>query len=310
MNYNSLPNTELDVSSIGLGSWVFGGKFWGGANDQDSIQAIHCAQEQGINLIDTAPVYGFGKAEEVIGYALQGRRDKWIVATKCGLVLRGPRVIHSLKPESIRQEVEASLKRLRMDYIDLYQCHWPDPATPFAESLAALRDLQVEGKIRYIGVCNFSVELLRSVSLEEKIVTQQEQLSLLERKTQSERLGYARESKKGFLAYGALAGGILSGKYAQVPQFSGSDVRQFFYPHYAGDVFTNVQAFLGALKSLNRPLAQVAINWVRQQSGVTSVLVGCRKPAQLVHNLESLRWELTDQELVWIEDQCREFFHG
>ena len=290
MQMMRLAQTELDVSKIALGTWVFGDDGWGGCKETDCVSALAAAAQEGINLIDTAPIYGYGRAEERIGKALQGRRKQFVIATKCGLAWQGKKIRVDLSVQNIRREIDESLRRLRTDYIDLYQCHWPDEQTPVEATMATLCRLQQEGKIRYFGVCNFDLARLKECLRISAVVSSQNAYSLLDRAVEDDLLPFLREEKIGFLTYGPLAGGILTGKYQAVPSFPANDVRRFFYKYYQGEKFTTVQKFLMALRELGDfPFNQIAINWVCQQDGVTSVLVGARNAAQVRDNAAALR---------------------
>ena len=300
MKYFNIKDTELQISSLALGTWVFSGDCWGGVKEQECVDTVSAAIDCGINLIDTAPIYGYGAAESIIGKAIKGRRDKVIVATKCGLIGIGAHIKHNLNPESIRMEIEESLKRLQVDYIDIYQCHWPDPNTPIEETLEFLCKLQQEGKIRYIGVSNFDDKLLKQACDFTRIVTLQNQYSLLEREIEDKVLPMCRDLEVGVLTYGPLAGGILSGKYKTEPNFQPGDERSLFYKCYKGDEFSKTKKMLNDLERLKRPLNQLAVNWVRQQEGVASVITGARNPEQIIQNAKAFEWDLTDQELEHI----------
>ncbi|VAX34968.1 hypothetical protein MNBD_UNCLBAC01-709 [hydrothermal vent metagenome] len=290
MKYNKFPKTDLKVSAIGLGTWVLGGDHWGGSKELDGTNAVRAAIEQGINFIDTAPIYGFGRAEHIVGKAIKGKRDSVIVATKCGLSWKGKQVWHDLKPETIKKELEASLQRLDVEHIDLYQCHWPDPQTPLESTMETLKKLQEQGKIRYIGVSNFDLTLLKKAVSLADIVTLQRQYSILEREVEKEILPYCHKNQIGFLAYGVLGGGILTGKYHDQPQWQKSDARNFFYKHYTEEGFKKAREVLEDLKKGARPLNQTALNWVRKKHGVTSVLAGCRNVKQVLENIEAMKW--------------------
>jgi len=297
MKYNKIANTDLNVSALTLGTWVLGGDMWGGASTDQGISAVHAALDCGINMIDTAPIYGFGRSEEIVGRAIKGQRDKIMIATKCGLLISGKRIINDLSPQSIAREIDLSLKRLRTDYIDLYQCHWPDPNTPVEKTMEALSHLIEQRKIRYVGVSNFDHDLIRKAHSLIPIVTTQNHYSMLERSVEKTLLPYCRETGCALLAYGPLAGGILTGKYTQEALFPKNDARSFFYKHYSGKAFRQVQILLNELKNFNRPLNQIAINWVRQQSPVASVLVGSRNPEQVQSNASAIGWDLTPDQL-------------
>lgn len=300
MKYFNIKDTDLQISTLALGTWVFSGDCWGVVNEQECIDTVSAAIDQGINLIDTAPIYGYGAAESLVGKAIKGRRDKVVVATKCGLIGIGAHIKHNLKPGSIRTEVEESLTRLQIECIDIYQCHWPDPNTPIEETLEFLCKLQKEGKIKYIGVSNFDEKLLKRACDFTKIVTLQNQYSLIERGIEEYVLPMCRKLNLGVLTYGPLAGGILSGKYKNEPNFKPGDSRSFFYKCYKGEEFNKTKKKIDELEKFKRPLNQLAVNWVRQQSGVASVITGARTPAQIIQNAKSFEWDLSDEELIEI----------
>lgn len=301
MKYTTLPTTDLTISSIGLGTWVFGSSHWSGAEKQDCIYAAQAAIDNGVNFIDTAPIYGDGQSEEIIGEVLKSIPKRVIVATKCGLIKNGKKISINLSPESIQGEIEASLRRLQTDCIDLYQCHWPDPNTPIEKTMSTLLQLQLQGKIRYIGVSNFGLDLLKQALLFAPIVSLQVQYSLLDRSIEKDVIPFCREKQIGILAYGPLGGGILSGKYQEQPNFDRSDARNFFYQFYQGKRFEEVQAILEKLKEMKQPLNQIAINYLRQKEGITSVLVGCRNRKQALLNIQSADWDLSPEQLDFIE---------
>lgn len=251
-------------------------------------------------MIDTAPIYGYGASESIVGKAIKGRRDKVVIATKCGLIGIGAHIKHNLDPESIRTEIEESLKRLKIDFIDIYQCHWPDQNTPIEETLGFLCKLQQEGKIKYIGVSNFDDKLLQRACDFTKIVTLQNQYSLLEREIEDKVLPVCRDLNVGVLTYGPLTGGILSGKYKTEPNFKPGDSRSFFYKCYKGEEFNKTKKKIDELEKFKRPLNQLAVNWVRQQAGIASVITGARNPEQIIQNAKAFEWYLSDEELMEI----------
>jgi aryl-alcohol dehydrogenase-like predicted oxidoreductase len=296
MKYNNFPGTDEKVSVLGLGTWVFGGENWGGANDGHCLDAVTRAIERGINFIDTAPFYTNGKSEEIIGRAIKGKREQVFIATKCGLI-RDHGVRHDLSPASMAKELDLSLKRLQCDVIDLYQCHWPDPSTPVEETMEALVRFKAKKKIRHIGVSNFDLPLLKAAIKVAPINTLQVQYSLLERSVEKELLPFCVENNIGIIAYGPMGGGILTGKYAQAPKLGKWDARSMFYQYYAGKKFEDVVRGVDELRSFGRPLNQLALNWVRQQKGVLTAIVGCRTPEQVAENVASVGWDLSDSEL-------------
>lgn len=303
MKYTEIAGTDLTISSLGLGTWVLGGDMWGGAEEADGVAAVQTALDLGVNLIDTAPIYGYGISEKIVGRAIKGRkRSDIIIATKCGLVGKGREIKNDLSPESIRREIEQSLKNLQTDYIDLYQCHWPDPHTPVELTLKEMMKLKNEGKIRYIGVSNFDLTLLKKAAELAPILTLQSQFSMLERTLEKDILPFCRDKGIGVLSYGPLAGGILTGKYKEPPQLAKADARSFFYKHYRGENFNKVRTFLTHLASLGHPLNELALNWVCQQPGIVGVLTGCRNPEQVKSNVAAASWQLTPQEMTQIND--------
>jgi aryl-alcohol dehydrogenase-like predicted oxidoreductase len=312
MRYRKLGNSRLEVSVVGLGTWVLGGDHWGKTDDNQSIATIRKAIDVGINLIDTAPAYGEGHAEEITGRAIKGLREKVVIATKCGVHRVGKEFKFILKPEEIRKELEHSLRRLDIETIDLYQCHWPDPDTPIEDTMAEMLKMKDEGKIRYIGVSNFEVPLLRKAIAAAPVVSLQPHYSLLERKIEKEILPFCREKEVGILAYGSLGSGILTGKYRQPPQFKKGDARSFFYPFYKEPYWSRTQELLAEMRKVadrrGKPNAQVAINWVNQQEGVTSALVGARTPDQSLTNAGAGEWELSKGEVDSITLACDRIF--
>ncbi len=297
MKYKTIPNTDLNVSVITLGTWALGGDMWNGADDDTSVGAVQAALDEGINMIDTAPAYGNGRSEVVIGKAIAGRREKVVLATKCGIVQKGKRIGIDLSPASIQKEIDDSRRRLQSDYIDVYQCHWPDPNTSIEKTLETLLKLKERKVIRYIGVSNFDAALLKKAHDFTPIVTLQPQYSLLDRTIEKDVLPMCRDRQIGVMSYGSMAGGILSGKYQEEPNFSKKDARSMFYRYYKGEAFQKVQAFVERLKIFDQPLNQVAINWVRQQEGIVSVLVGCRNAQQVQDNVAAVNWKLSQEQL-------------
>ncbi len=301
MHYRKLGSSSLKISVVSLGSWVFGGDQWGKTDDKESIATIQKAIELGINLIDTAPVYGSGHSEEVVGKAIKGRRDQVFIATKCGLQRKGNGYKRSLKPSQIRKDLEGSLSRLKVEWVDLYQCHWPDPNTPIEETLEEMEKMQSEGKINYIGVSNFDLPLLEKAIKVAPIVSIQPQFSLLERSIEKDILPFCREKGIGVMTYGSLASGILSGKYEKQPTFKKTDARNFFYPFYREPYWSLSRTLISEIKKIaqenRKPIAQVAINWVIQQPGVTAAIVGARTPEQVEINAGSGDWKLSRDEL-------------
>jgi aryl-alcohol dehydrogenase-like predicted oxidoreductase len=303
MQYTNFPGTKEPVSVLGLGTWVFGAENWGGAEEFQSVMAVEEAVQAGINFIDTAPFYGDGLAEKVVGKAIKKTRDQVFIATKCGLVRRMKIPMIDLSPGSVMKEVDQSLERLQCGYIDLYQCHWPDKRTPVEKTMETLLKLRSQKKVRHIGVCNFDAALLARALKEAPVKTCQIAYSLLDRVAEKELLPLCLEKGVAIISYGSLGGGILTGKYRNPPKFGKFDARSMFYKFYQGQKFQDTQNAVEELKNFGRPLNQLALNWVRQQPGVMTVLVGCRTPVQVRDNAAATDWDLTVAELSKISER-------
>ena len=298
MKYVNFPGRQEKVSVIGLGTWVFGGDSWGGAEDDACVDAVKEALALGMNFIDTAPIYSDGRSEEIVGRGIKGCREKAFIATKCGIVRENGRIKHDLTPSSIMNEVDLSLKRLGCDVIDLYMCHRPDPQTPIEETMDALLKLRDMKKIRHIGVSNFEIDLLKRACAVAPVVTNEVEYSLLQRGIEEELLSFCQERGIGIIGYGAMGGGVLTGKYkGKIPNFRKYDARKMFYTFYEKNKLQKIEAFLRELRAFGRPLNQLALNWVRQQPGVMTVLAGCRDPQQVKENCLASDWDLSSEEL-------------
>ncbi|RXZ83539.1 aldo/keto reductase [Paenibacillaceae bacterium] len=314
MNYRSVKSMDDKFSTLGLGCWAFSGEVvWDGYDEKQSIATIHEAQDMGINVFDVAPVYGFGLAEEIVGKSLRNRpRDKAFIASKCGLVWDNEfRIANNLSAQSIRSEVEDSLRRLQTDYIDLYQMHWPDPSTPVEASMEVLLELTEQGKIRHIGVSNFSVALSEEAMKYGPIAAQQSLYNMVERnastyhetplsyRTEAEILPLCARSGQAFLPYSPLFQGLLSGVFSPKGNFSENDIRNH-NKKLAGDTFEQLYALVEQLKQyckegINRPLNEVAINWLLYRQEVTSVICGAQNAAQLRSNAKAMEWTLSKE---------------
>ncbi|MDK2799718.1 MAG: hypothetical protein PWQ70_1337 [Clostridiales bacterium] len=311
MRYKQLGNSDLQVSAIGLGTWAIGGASWGTVDDSVSINAIVKAIDCGINLIDTAPAYGSGHSEEIVGKAIKGHKDDVIIATKCGVERKGDQFVKSLKPEFIRNQIDESLLRLGVDVIDLYQIHWPDPNTPLEDTVNELIKLKEAGKFRYLGVSNFDKKLMAEIMEMIDIISLQSKYSILSREIEST-LPFCIEHNIGVLAYGPLDGGILTGKYKERPQFAELDARSRFYSFFKEPLWSKSMQLLEVLKEIalnrNKPISHVAINWVKQQEAVTTVLVGAKTPEQVEENAAAGAWELSTDEINQINDVYKRIF--
>jgi aryl-alcohol dehydrogenase-like predicted oxidoreductase len=304
-----LGRTRLEVPVISQGTWQMGADEWGAIDDAAAVETIRTAIDAGINLIDTAPRYGVGHAEELVGKAVKGLRSKVLISTKCGLFTWKAhdgtlKTGKDLTAKAIRGEIEASLARIGTDYLDLYTIHWPDPVTPLEESLFELERLRKEGKFRYLGLSNFSLGLLQRAMKAATIDCLQTQFSLLSREN-SDLIGYAAEHGIGVFAYGTLGGGILSGRTREVPTFKGKDARDFFYPFFKQPLFDRCLALVDELQKIaerrGTPVAHVAINWTAQQEGIASALVGSVSPNHAAENALAGDWTLSPEEITQID---------
>ncbi|MGM0499747.1 MAG: aldo/keto reductase [Bacillota bacterium] len=303
MKYNYLGNSNLKISAVGLGTWAYGNDTFGKVDDQQSIKAIRAAVDSGINLIDTAPAYGDGHAEKVVGKAIEGIRDQVIIASKCGTHRDGDDYVMDLSPQQIRKEMENSLRRLNVEQIDLYQIHWPDPDTPLEESVEELLKLKREGKFKHLAVCNFGVDLLKQISEMTDIISLQPQYSLLKRDIENKIIPYILDNDLGTLSYGTLGGGILTGKYEERPQFDDEkDNRAGFYPFFRKENWDQTQNLIKLIKEIaekhNQSPAQVAINWAINRSGITTALVGAKSEKQARENAAAADFELSGEEMI------------
>ncbi|MCE5245260.1 MAG: aldo/keto reductase [Desulfobacteraceae bacterium] len=299
--------TDLEVSRIVLGTWVTGGWAWGGSDDRDSIAAILRALELGINFIDTAPVYGFGRSEQVVGMALRqwGGRDNVVVATKCGLEWDERKDIRrNASPARIAREVDDSLSRLGVDRIDLYQIHWPDPETPLEESMKALEKLREAGKIRYIGLSNFNRDQVEDCLRVCDVYSLQPPYNLFEREAEKGLLPFCIERGIATLTYGGLCRGLLTGKFAGTEVFPRGDLRRAD-PKFKPDRFRQYVKAVDALKKVaakyGRTSAQFALRWALQQPGVTAAIAGARTARQVEDNVGAVGWSIAAEDLEKVE---------
>ena len=311
MEYISIKRTGLTVSRIALGTWAIGGWLWGGTDETESIRTIHAALDTGVNLIDTAPVYGFGVSEEIVGKAIEqrGHREKVVIATKVGLEWHNGSVSRNSSRGRIRQEVQDSLRRLRTDYIDLYQVHWPDLAVPIEETAREMQELYKEGLIRAIGVSNYSPEqMVRFVSASELHVVQSP-YNLFEREIDREVLPYVRENNLTALAYGPLCRGLLTGKMRSDTTFTGDDLRKsdpkFQSPRFAQYLNAVQQLNDLAQRRLGKRVMDLAVRWVLDTPGITAALWGARHPADLDAAAGALDWKLDADTRLAIDQILR-----
>lgn len=326
MKYRTLGNTHIQASCITFGAWAIGGWMWGGADQKEALEAIIAGWEQGITSIDTAPIYGQGLSEQIVGEALKTiPRDQVQIFTKCGLrwdLTKGRFNLHSSDntgkeidiyryagKESIVEECENSLRRLGTDYIDVYQLHWPDPTTPIEESMEALLQLKQQGKVREVGVCNYTAEQMQTAEKVIPLVSAQNPYSMLNRDIEKALIPYCIEHQKGIMAYSPMQRGLLTGKIKPTHVFAAGDTRngnKYFTPH-------NIQETLQLLEKI-KPIAeghgisvgQLALAWTLHQPGITIALAGARNAAQCIENARAGEVQLQPDELAYIKKQLQE----
>jgi len=298
MEHMEIRGLKQPASRIALGTWAIGGWMWGGSDENNAIKTIQAALDSGINVIDTAPVYGFGRAEEIVGKALaEGRRGKAIIATKVGLEWRNGKLSRNSSPERLRVELEDSLRRLQIDVIDLYQVHWPDEGIPIEDTAATLAGFQQEGKILAIGVSNFTPSQMDRFRSTAPLASVQPPYNLFEREIERDILPYARANDLAVLAYGSLCRGLLTGKITEKTAFEGDDLRKsdpkFQQPRF--------QQYLSAVRKLDdfakqrygKTVLALAVRWVLD-TGNTIALWGARRPEQLTPVTDVISWSLDE----------------
>lgn len=305
MEHIDIPNLGKKVSRIGLGTWAIGGWMWGGSDEKIAIQAIHKAFDMGITLIDTAPVYGFGKSEEIVGKAIKqyGKREQIVIATKVGLVWKDGKITRDSSKKRISQEIRDSLKRLQVDYIDLYQVHWPDVATPFSETGAVLKELLDAGLIRAIGVSNFSPEQMDAFRKSAPLHSDQPPFNLFEREIEHTVLAYCLKHRIATLGYGSLCRGLLSDKMGKDTRFEGDDLRKvdpkFQEPNFS--MYLRCVELLDKWsKKHQRSVLSLAVRWALDK-GISVALWGARKPEQLDALDEVWGWKLKSTDFQEID---------
>lgn len=303
MQTRNLGNSDLNPSIVGFGAWAAGRIGWGDVDDNETEAAIRQAFDLGITFYDTAPVYGHGHSEELLGRVLKPIRQHIILATKTGLVWneQGQWSVNVTKANIIR-EAEESLMRLNTDYIDLYQVNWPDPSgkTPVEETFEALNQLVADGKIRYIGVSNFSVQQLVAAQSVSPIVSLQQPYNLFQRDVEHASLPYAKQQNIGFIPYSPLAQGLLAGKFNYLTRLPKTDVRAQLNPLYSEKQFIKnlviIETFTGIARTLGKPINEVAINWLLYRKEISSVITGARTPKQIKENAAAARWSLSRED--------------
>lgn len=327
MKMRPLGSSGIRASAVAFGAWAAGGWRWGGQDEKASIDAIRAALDHGINFIDTAPAYGLGRGEEIVGKAIEGRRDKVVIATKCGLVWgtekgtfffatdekgkneQGEYRLHKyLGADLVRRDLETSLKKLGTDYIDLYLTHWQDTTTPIEDTVALLLDLKKQGKIRAIGACNASVADLDRYRSKAPFDADQERYSMLDRKHEKQNLPWVCANGAAFLAYSPLEHGLLTGKITADRKYGPGDLRGDHASFTPGNL-ARVNGLLDRLRPIaerhGATLGQLAVAWTVAQPGVSHALVGARSVAQAVENAKAGAIDLSADELAEIDRIAR-----
>jgi methylglyoxal reductase len=315
MQYCALGSSDLKVSAVGLGCWVMGGVYWAEPDDNESVAAVQAALDAGVNFVDTAPAYGLGRSERVLGRAIRGRRDQVVLATKCGRAWKGddPKsMVVDLSRRRILQEIDDSLDRLEVDVIDLYQCHAFDTETPLEETMTTLARLKEQGKIRHVGVSNFTPEKVAESREWVDIVSVQPHYSALAREADNKMHPYCLREQIGSVVYSPLAQGVLTGKFHLDGVAPPDDMRRRHWTLKPANV-EPVRRCLADLRDLAAAkgctLGQFAIAWTVRQPGVTVAICGARTPEQARHNAAAGDVDLTSDELTAIDAclaQCSE----
>ncbi len=320
MEYRILENSDLSVSAITFGAWAAGGWMWGSTDRNDAIEAIRAAYDLGVTSIDTAPIYGQGTSEEIVGEAIKDfRRDEVQLLTKFGMrwdLAEGDFAFHSKNnqdepieiykfagKDSVIYECEQSLKRLGTDYIDLYQIHWPDSTTPLDETFEAVGRLIEQGKVRYAGVCNYDAKLMEEAGKTLNLVSNQIPFSMVNRGVEEETIPYCIKHNKAVLAYSPLERGLLTGKIHPGYSFKEGDHRANL-PHFQPDFIDRTNILLERIKPLaddkGVTLGQLVLRWTVERPGITIALAGARNAQQAVENAKSMNINLTDDEIEFV----------
>jgi aryl-alcohol dehydrogenase-like predicted oxidoreductase len=327
MDYRTLGKSSVKVTPMAFGAWAIGGWMWGGAEEKEAISAIQAAHHMGITSIDTAPVYGFGRSEELVGKAMQGiARDRYQLLTKFGMnwaTQQGEASFDTVdnegrpfkmykwaSKERVMQECEDSLRRLKTDYIDLYQIHWPDSTTPVSETFEAVQRLIEQGKVRAAGVCNYTTQLVEEALQTIQLASNQVPYSLINRNIEKEIIPQAIDKGMSIIPYSPLQRGLLTGKIKPGHQFGEGDTREG-NRFYTDENIRRTNALLEKIKPIaqqySATLAQVVINWTINQPGIGCVLVGARNEQQVKDNVGALNFTLSAEDLRKITEAANQF---
>lgn len=327
MELKQLGQSSVNVTPIAFGAWAIGGWMWGGAEDKDAIRAIRASYEGGITTLDTAPVYGFGKSEELLGEAMQGvARDKYQILTKFGMnweTAQGDfafdtqdnndkplKVYKYAARDKVIKECEDSLRRLRTDYVDLLQIHWPDITTPIAETMEAVATLIKQGKVRAAGVCNYTVEHVNEALKTIQLASNQVPYSMINRGIEKTVVPQALQKGMSIVPYSPLQRGLLTGKIKRDHKFNAGDTREnnaFYKPENIDRANALLDKIRGIAETHNASVSQLVINWTTRQPAMDCVLVGARDEKQVLENVKSLGFTLSEGELKEIEKAVAAF---
>jgi len=327
MLYRKLGKSNLEVSAITFGAWAAGGWMWGSTDRNDAIEAIRASYDVGVTSIDTAPIYGQGTSEEIVGEAIKDiSRDKVQILTKFGMrwdLAKGDLAMHSKNnsgedidvykyagKDSIIYECEQSLRRLGTDYIDLYQIHWPDSTTPIDETFEAVSRLVEQGKVRFAGVCNYNAQQIEEAEKTLELVSNQIPFSMVNRGIEEETVPYCIENNKSILAYSPLERGLLTGKITPGYSFQEGDHRAS-HKHFQPDFIEKTNELLHKIKPVadrhHASLGQLVLRWTLERPGITVALAGARNAEQAVQNAKAADIHLTDEEINTINDLVNRF---
>jgi len=311
MKTKILGYTELELTRVGIGTWAIGGAGWAGAwgpqDDKESIAAIHQGLDLGINWIDTAPMYGLGHGEQVVGRAIKGMSERPIIATKCGMIWdEEGKGVGRLKRESIRSEVEASLKRLGIDVIDLYQIHWPKVEEDIEEAWQTIAQLIKEGQVRYAGVSNFSLDHLKRIQPIHPVASLQPPYSMLVRDIEHELLSYCGKNNIGVICYSPMYKGLLAGKFTEerIQNLPPDDHRKRDSHFQEPELSVNLQLVEGLrciAEKRGKTVAQLVIAWTLRRPEVTAAIVGTRRPSQIKETARAADWVLSKEDIAEID---------
>lgn len=315
MLYRKIGKTNVECSCVALGTWELAGNVWGSVEEQQAVNTIHAALDCGITLVDTAASYGAGRSETIVGKALQGRREQAVLSTKGGAHYN-PAINdmdHDLSAAAIRRDVDESLSRLKTDYIDVFFFHYPDPKTPISESIGTMEELRKEGKIRAIGLSNYTKEEMAEAMKYGTVDCAQFRYSMLTREN-DELVRFCQEKQIGVFSYASLAGGMLSGVYKTAPTFAEGDRRTFFYPFLKEPAFSSYRKVVDVVEETAAKYgistADASVQWVIAQKGMTAALVGTKNEMRARKNAHALDTLLPNECFAKFDEAYHAVFGG